>query len=419
MKSWDRDGPAAPVHGVPTGCRAVPLVEVVERDGARVEVRDRRRRQKTTEVVLVADPSHPLGDVDDALRKFALGSGRRRWSTVAGRYGADAFDVALRLVRAGVVELACEIDERGTVGTPRWWEPTPEALASSRAELARQRSRALEEESTTRALVRELGARFPAIAAALTAARSPTAVAVVTAAAKDLLAGIEHAGPRAFSQTHFGRTKAHDVVGILVSAGVPAEVLEQLGLRRGDRIGLGGPLAVRTDAGVVDLSPLRGPVVVRLDQRGLRVSTSASLVVVLENLQPAEVVCARHPRLAVVYTSGQFGPATSDLLTQLGTGRRVVAIVDADFGGARIARRVVEAVPSAEIIDVGRWDYAQQQPFPADGISVKGLRALIDDPLVGPFAEAILERGYPVEQEASTLAIVDALLAERPDVITS
>ena len=118
MKSWDRDGPAAPVHGVPTGCRAVPLVEVVERDGARVEVRDRRRRQKTTEVVLVADPDHQLGDVDHALRKFALGSGRRRWSTVAGRYGDDAFDVALRLVRAGVVELACEIDERGTVGTP-------------------------------------------------------------------------------------------------------------------------------------------------------------------------------------------------------------------------------------------------------------------------------------------------------------
>ena len=302
---------------------------------------------------------------------------------------------------------------------PRWWEPTPDALASSRAELARQRSRALEEESTTRVLVRELGASFPAVAEALTAARSPTAIAVVTAAAKDLLAGIEHAGPRAFSQTHFGRTKAHDVVGILVSAGVPAEVLEQLGLRRGDRIGLGGPLAVETDAGVVDLSPLRGPVVVRLDQRGLRVSTSASLVVVLENLQPAEVVCARHPRLAVVYTSGQFGPATSDLLTQLGTGRRVVAIVDADLGGARIARRVVEAVSGAEIIDVGRWDHAQQQSFPADGISVKGLRALIDDPLVGPFAEAILERGYPVEQEASTLAIVDALLAERPDVMTS
>ena len=76
-------------------------------------------------------------------------------------------------------------------------------------------------------------------------------------------------------------------------------------------------------------------------------------------------------------------------------------------------------MPGAEIIDVGRWDHAQQQPLPADGISVKGLRALIDDPLVGPFAEAILERDYPVEQEASTLTIVDALLAERPDVITS
>lgn len=75
MRSWDPRGPDAPVGGVPTGCRAVALGEVRERDGAKVEVRDRRRRLKTTEVMLLADPAHPVSMPEPALTAFAAGAG--------------------------------------------------------------------------------------------------------------------------------------------------------------------------------------------------------------------------------------------------------------------------------------------------------------------------------------------------------
>ena len=74
----------------------------------------------------------------------------------------------------------------------------------------------------------------------------------------------------------------------------------------------------------------------------------------IENLQPAEIVSARYPTLPVIYTAGQFGDDAASLLSRLaGSGKRIVGIVDADLGGVRIARRLVEAAPGAEIIDVG------------------------------------------------------------------
>jgi len=415
VRSWDADGQPAPVGGVPAGCRAVPLVEVVERDGDVVEVRDRRRRRKTNEVVLVRDPSFPPGPITDAERQYATGTSRRRWTTVLGRYGDRSFDVALSLVRADVVHLACRVETGGRVGEPQWWEPTPQARA------ARTRSRAKEVESARRrdaeraSLAAELDGAFPEVAAALRAATTPTAVAVITAAATDLLADIEHAGPRAFAQAHFGGTKTHDIRAVLVAAGVSASVLERLGLRRGDRIGLGGPIVVSTAAGSIDLSPVRGPVTFRLDQPDLTISSSEHLVVVMENLQPAEVVCVRYPGLPVVYTAGQFGDDAGHLLEQLAAaGKRVVTLVDADLGGVRIARRVLEVAPNAEIVDVGRWPHPARSRFPASSIAAKGLHALSSDPLVGSFAAAVLERGHPVEQELATLDIVRELTASSP-----
>ena len=133
MRQWNPDGPPAPVGGVPAGCRAVPLAEVVERDGAPVEVRDRRRRRKTNEIVLVAESAYPRARSPRMPTAFAVGAGRRRWATVVGRYGPAAFDVALSLVRGDVVHLACRIDERGKLGEPLV-EPTDRAVcAESRA----------------------------------------------------------------------------------------------------------------------------------------------------------------------------------------------------------------------------------------------------------------------------------------------
>jgi hypothetical protein len=409
VKTWDPDGSAALVRGVPIGCRAVPLIEVVSRNGDRVEVRDRRRRLKTTDVVLVADASHPIVDVDAATRRFALGTGRRRWVTIASRYGDAAYDIAVSLVRARLVHLACQVDERGHLGPPLWWRPTVEAAEAAVGERELHAARVHAEHASARSLIHELRGSFPEVADALAGARTATASKLIIAAANDLLAGVEHAGPRAFAQAHFGETKAHDVRGVLLAAGVPDAILESLGLRRGDRIGLGGPIVVDTDRGQVALAPLRGPVGVRLDQPGLTVSTSAPLIVVLENLQPAEIVCARHPDLAVVYTAGQFGSDTAAVLNQLAAGHRVVAIVDADLGGVRIARRVLESIATAEIVDVGTWSHPERSPFAIGGVSTTGLRALVDDPLVGWFATAVLDRGYPVEQELATLTIVNGL----------
>jgi hypothetical protein len=416
VRYWDADGPAAPVGGVPVGCRAVPLVEVVEREGEVVEVRDRRRRRKTNEVVLVRDATHPAEVVADQDRTFATGASRRRWTTVVGRYGERSFEVALSLVRADVVHLACRVDERGGVGEPRWWELTPQAIAAQQAARARVTESAGRRGAERASLAAELAAGFPEVAAALRAATTPTAIAVISAAGADLLAGIEHAGPRAFTQAHFGGTKAHDTRAVLTAAGIPASTIERLGLRRGDRIGFGGPIVISTANGTIDLSPVRGPVTIRLDQPALAISTTEPTVVVLENLQAAEVVCARCPGVPVVYTAGQFGDDAALLLERLGAAdKRIVTVVDADLGGVRIARRVLEAVPTAEIIDVGAWPHPARTGFPPDGIAEKSLRALSTDPLVGSFAAAVLARGYPVEQELATLDIVRALASSPAD----
>ncbi|MCU1461676.1 MAG: hypothetical protein JWO37_1751 [Acidimicrobiales bacterium] len=411
MRHWDPAGPPASVGGVPLGCRAVPLVDVVERDGELVEVRDRRRRRKTNEVVLIADPAHPLGSVAEEARTFAVGAGRRRWTTVVGRYGDQAFDLALSLVRGGVVHLACQVDERGNLGDPRWWQPTDNAAIAESGARAQTAHTTQQRDAERESLAAELASDYREIADALKAAKSPVAIAVITAAATDLLAGIDHAGPRAFAQAHFDGTKAHDVRAVLTAAGVPGAVLEQLGLRRGDRIGLGGPISVSTLTGRVDFGPMRGPVIIRLDQPGLEVSTDAQTVVVIENLQPAEIVCARYSTLPVIYTAGQFGDDAASLLSRLAaSGKRIVGIVDADLGGVRIARRIVEAAPGAEIVDVGSWPHPARAAFPVDGIAARGLRVLTEDPLVGGFASSVLARGYPVEQELATLEIVKSIV---------
>ena len=342
---------------------------------------------------------------------FALGAGRRRWTTVVGRYGDQAFDLALSLVRGGVVQLACQVDERGNLGDPRWWQPTDQAALAESGARAHATQTIQQRDADRVSLAAELASDYREVADALKAAKSAVAIGVITAAATDLLAGIDHAGPRAFTQAHFDGTKAHDVRAVLTAAGVSGAVLEQLGLRRGDRIGLGGPFSVSTVAGLVEFSPLRGPVIIRLDQPGLEVSTDAKTVVVIENLQPAEIVCARYTSLPVIYTAGQFGDDAASLLSLLAdSGKRIVGIVDADLGGVRIARRIMEAAPGAEIVDVGCWPHPERAPFPVDGVAVRGLRALTEDPLVRGFASSVLARGYPVEQELATLDIVRSIV---------
>lgn len=334
--------------------------------------------------------------------------------TIESRYGEDAFAAGLGLVRAGESHLICEVDSRGHVGSPRKLVRTAAGAEADAAARTIQQDGQQARSEERRALADLVEQTHPSITYALRLSNlSPAAHAVLVAVAQDLVDGIQHAGPRAFAQYHFGDTKQHDVREILTSAGVDDDVLEVLGLRRGDRIGLGGPITLSLPQGDVDLAPLRGPVQVRLDQPELTPRTAAPLVVIIENLQPAEVVCMKHPDLPVVYTGGQFDDAASRLLVQLCTGRRAVAIVDADLGGVRIAQRVLAVVPHAEIVDVGEWAHAQGERIPADGLAADQLERLVEDPFVGSFAAAVRQRGYRVEQEQSTLAIVDVLSSQQ------
>jgi len=411
MRTWNEDDSPAPVLGVPDGCRAVRVVTLVERNGEQVEQRDRRGRSKTTEVALVRDASYPVPELPAPLLKFARGAKDRRWVTVESRFGEGAFAAGLDLVRAGESHLICEVDSRGHVGSPRKLVRT---AAGAKADVAArtiqqdgQQARS-EERRSLAALVEQT---HPSLAQALRRSDlSPAAHTVLVSVVRDLVDGIQHAGPRAFAQHHFGNTKQHDVREILTVAGVDDDVLELLGLRRGDRIGLGGPITLSLPRGEVDLAPLRGPVQLRLDQPDLHPMTSAPLVVIIENLQPAEIVCMRHPKLPVVYTGGQFDDAAALVLAQLCAGRRAVAIVDADLGGVRIAQRVLAAVPHAEIVDVGEWPHTRGERISADGLAAAHLERLVEDPAVGSFAAAVRQRGYRVEQEQSTLAIVESLL---------
>lgn len=349
------------------------------------------------------------------MLRFARGAKDRRWTTVESRYGSAGLETALQLVRAGESELICRVDPRGHVGTPRKLVRTTAATDAEGEARAVQQRRQQARSEERRSLADLIAPAHPSVARALNHSNiSSTAHAVLVAAAQDLVDGIQHAGPRAFAQFHFGDTKQHDVREVLRSAGVADGVLELLGLRRGDRIGLGGPIKLSLPEGVVDLAPLRGPVHIRLDQPELMPMTDSPMVLILENLQPAEVVCMKYPDLAVVYTAGQFDDGASRLMADLCADRRAVAIVDADLGGARIAQRILAAVPHVEVVDIGEWPHKKGEPILPDGAVAEQLGRLErSDSLVGLFAAAIRHRGYRVEQEQSTLAVVATLVGDR------
>lgn len=135
----------------------------------------------------------------------------------------------------------------------------------------------------------------------------------------------------------------------------------------------------------------------------------------IENLQPAEALSVLRPDVAIVYTAGQFGDDSAALLGELAAQCAGIFVIgDADLGGARITRRVLTAAPHARLVDVGDWPHPTRAPFPSGGSSARGLQALLDDRHVGTFADAILCRGYPVEQELATLDIIEQLIPAPP-----
>ncbi len=405
---------AIELRGVPDGIKAYPVDDWRKSEGASPEpVRTRRGRLKLDEVELRAEGSSaaPL-DPDDLA--FVLGARRRQWRTIETRYHADAWSNALRLVRAGHVVLRCTVEPGPRLGKPIGWRLTDTAIRAARARAGTRSDATQAWQSRARSLAASLDGVHPVFFAALrNAVDSPASLPVVVHAAEDYLSGIVHDGPRAFVQQHFGNTKARrDPAAALRRTGVPDDVLVALGLRRSARIGLAGPIDLHIGNHTVPLEKLDGPVLLRTDQADLRIElTRPVALVIVENLQAADAVADRFDD-AVVYIAGMPGPAALRLVRALATRATTTFIcTDADAGGVRIAEKLLGAVPTAVVLDPGSVPHPPRPRWQSDGSATAELQRALHG-RARDLAAACLERGYPVEQEATIIDIVTRALAE-------
>ena len=225
-----------PIVGLPSGVRAVTVPRRGP-DGPTVPV-DRRRRVAARQIDLVSDLSAPLtppsAQLTNADINWVLATASRRWASVENRFGTGALDVAFELVRAGAVALRCEVREEHKLGRPRSWRLTDEWTRQ-----ATERHAAHEHETTSwreraRAAAHRIQDIDPGLAASLHQSRgNEPRLRILVYAADDLAEGVNHDGPRAFSQAHFANTKAHDdVAAVLLEAGASEASVLSLGLRR-------------------------------------------------------------------------------------------------------------------------------------------------------------------------------------------
>ncbi|MCF6733693.1 DUF2399 domain-containing protein [Blastococcus sp. KM273129] len=431
-------GPVVPLDGVPAGLVARSVQRVVA-DGAgwRV-VPDRRRRLRLTAVALTATthadvPAAP--DPAGADASFVLGAARRTWAAVQRKFGERAWPVTEAWARAGLVAVCCTVTEDMRLGAPTGWHLLDRGarLAQARASAVTTRRDQMEQrrdDLLTRLVTAHtdgdlaLGVSAEAAASLVHALRHETGRVrrlVLLAATTDLLDGVTHDGPRAFSLAHFADSKIRDdALGVLADAGVDAEVAIALGLRRAPRLGVAGAVDAERNGTRVALSTLDGPVLIRANQPGLTLVSPAQHLVIVENLQAAEVLAERlaapGTTVAVAYTAGTPSAAALDLLGALiDQVPRVLLCPDADLGGVRIAAAVLDALPPevaarVTLCDPGEWPHRRQRPWPADGATVRGLRERLDGS-AGRLAGACLGRGYRVEQEDTVRAAVEQWLA--------
>ena len=408
----DKDGRARLLlTGLPAGLAAVAASPAHE------SLRDRRGRLKGrfADLIPAGDPLPSGPEFSDGDLQWVLSRDTRRWESVTKRFGADrARDVAFGLVRHGAVIMRCSVTEGFRLGAPvRWTLTEPWAARAAGLRQEHQERNATWQQRARRAAeaVLELDV---GLAAALTRARGHEGrLPVLIYAAEDLAQGRVHDGPRAFSQAHFADSKERDnAAEILRVAGASDDTITALGIARSGYIGVGGPVELPG----CEISKLRGPVLLRVDDPALQHATARAespAMLVVENLQAAESACDRYPGLIVAHTAGQPAGEALPFITRVAaSAARVIIIPDADLGGARIADRVLTALPDrtpAVLIDIGTQQHSEREPF--GPVSTSGLQALTGaaNP-VARFAAACLARGYPVEQEAATLAAIAAAL---------
>jgi hypothetical protein len=397
---------------LPEGLVAVPRQRRTG-DGSATSGRDRRGRAKLDEVEIVArEPVIDKVELDEGELRFVLGANRRSWKVIHQRYGAAALQRAHALATAGVVCLRCRVDDDLRLALPSSWQLTDAWRARREQALAtRNEERHYWQERQTAAAT----AVAPVCAELAEALRrslplNPT-LPVLVYAAEDLAADFVNDGPRAFSQRHFGHTKERDdVAHILREAGVTVDVLKRLGVQRSGRIGVAGPIIVSAKGTSYSARAFDGPQLLRTDQPGLTLSLEQpGELVLIENLQAAETVADRHPELAVVYGAGYTGPRALALIEHLaGRATQVLLIPDADADGVAIATRWLSVAPKATIVDIGEIEHEATMPLPA--WSRRKLADHAEGP-AGSFAQAILERGYPLEEEMLVIRALQRALS--------
>jgi Protein of unknown function C-terminus (DUF2399) len=408
---------AITLRGVPDGLQARPLHQYrTAASGERVPIRTRRGLLKLTRVELTAAAIIPgEADLEDRDERFLLGAGRRTWQAIERRYSADAWDTCIAFARAGIVRLRCDVSDDLEIGrvvdwtlTSSWAERRAAQAADRTASREARQARAHEAADLVRDICPELAdalRRLPGHAPGL-----PALIAVTV----DLSEGVVNPNPRSFSQRHFGSTKAHDdIASVLERVGVPEWVADATGVRRSSRIGVAGRITISTATSSFTAATLSGPVIVRADQRDLRLALNEGHppLVLVENLQAAETLADTREDLAIVYTAGMPGRATIEHVRRLAAGANTTVIAtDADLGGIRIAEQLLSAAPHARLLDVGTVPHEPSTPWSSDN----GYRRSIAKSLEGsaaPLAEAVLARGYPVEQELLIVEAVNTCLA--------
>lgn len=402
------------------------LTVKVTADGDVVTPLNRSGRIKSNRVDLVAANRDATGQrprgFSDADWAWVLAARSRRWPSVVGRFADRAPQVTLDLVAAGVVSVRVHpVGATFAWDTAQRWtlEPGPAAEADRRAQERQGRLGDLRTRAARLADLLDDEHRELATLLRDTPAHSPV-LAVAVAAASDLNAGVTHDGPRAFSQTHFGHTKARDdAPELLRRAGVSEGTLRDLGLARSPYVGIGGAIDVN---GLPLGAAFPGPVRLRAtghDPLDVRVNEGARALLLVENLQAAETACDMFPDVAVIWFAGQ--PADAVLAVCVSAARQtsgpILVAPDADLGGVRIANRLLAALPSrsrVHVVDAGVGTTAPTTVF--SNVSLDELHRIGRD-ADGPhashlsaFARAVADRGYPVEQEASIRAALSIAL---------
>jgi hypothetical protein len=408
------------VRGVPDGlCAYAPLPP------SGVYPRDRLGRPKPKRVRLRSAETPPTPARPDGISDSDwnwLTSTSRNWTTVSQRLGENAYPMAVTLARTGCLTIEHDLNLSALVQPPRRLHPHPD-LARSHTD-AREHRR--HEASTLRThavqLATTLADEWPGAAAALRTTTHPDRLTWIINAATDLADGRIHDSVRAFVQVHAGHTKARDDVHhLLAEVGFEPDAIAALGLARNPYIGLGGPLELTTNDGVLALNCLPGPHDIRLPGgrvMALRLTVPARTLLVIENRQAAESACDAYPGLPVVWCHGQPAAPILDLIAQAAEqAHSVLLCPDADLGGVRIAARIYDHLTpghNCRILDVGDGEHSPGREF--NSHSRTHLTALAErKDVVGRFANACLTRGYAVEQEAAAKTALRAIFGNLND----